>query len=111
MHGRPIHVSRVIHSFNFCAHCADEEIDNKVVGELHRKSVANSIWNHHVEQELKEKQIDFTFDSSCSRERLMQKVDAMRASSTYPHDKCSDDCKKRGNLLYIAYVMCLSVSH
>jgi len=71
MHGRPIHVSRVIHSFNFCAHCADEEIDNKVVGELHRKIVANATWNHHVEQELK-------------------------------HDKCSDDCKKRGNLLYIA---------
>ena len=50
-----------------------------------------------MEQELKLGCInDFLFNGSSSREDFMQKVDEIRATSSYPHTECSDDCKQRG---------------
>ena len=33
-----------------------------------------------------------------SREELMMMIDKERASTVYPHEECSDECKKRGIL-------------
>uniref|UniRef100_A0A1X7UPD7 CxC5 like cysteine cluster associated with KDZ domain-containing protein n=1 Tax=Amphimedon queenslandica TaxID=400682 RepID=A0A1X7UPD7_AMPQE len=65
--------------------------------ELNRKLVAEAFWNAESEMELREtKNIGHSFFSVSAREDLMKEIDRKRANTTYPHNDCSDKCKKRG---------------
>ena len=64
---------------------------------LNRKTVAEAFWNAELEDELRKRGwIDRVFKESKSREKLMQEIDRVRAATVYPHDICSDECRKRG---------------
>jgi hypothetical protein len=68
--------------------------------ELHRKNVAEAFWNYQVENELREgKAQNRIFNKNFGREDFMNEVDILRATSTYPHKKCSNECRKRGAIL------------
>ena len=42
-----------------------------------------------------------------SREKLMQGIDRVRAATVYPHDICSDECRKRGEYgRYVTLTAC-----
>ena len=57
---------------------------------LNRKTVAEAFWNAELEDKLcKRGWIDRLF-------KIMQEIDHVRAATVYPHDICSDECRKRG---------------
>uniref|UniRef100_A0A1X7TMX7 Uncharacterized protein n=1 Tax=Amphimedon queenslandica TaxID=400682 RepID=A0A1X7TMX7_AMPQE len=65
--------------------------------ELNRKLIAEAFRNALSELELRETEnIGRSFLSVSAREDLMKETDNKRASTTYPHNVCSDECKKRG---------------
>lgn len=73
------------------------ETDSIGVFELHRKTVAEAFWTAEVESELRERaDVGHTFTSAASREQFMDVADKQRALQPYPHDICSDECRKRG---------------
>ncbi len=64
---------------------------------LSRKTIAEAFWNAELEDELRCRGwIDRAFACSQSREDLMREVDSVRAAEVYPHNLCSDECKRRG---------------
>ena len=66
---------------------------------LHRKVVANAFWNSEVEDELRKQEwTEYRIHKVGDREKAMEKVDRQRASTVYPHQNCSEECKKRGQL-------------
>ncbi len=72
------------------------DYDSNLLYELHRKSVAEAFWNAECEAELREaNNINYKF-SGGTREHLMAEIDQKRASLTYPHSDCSEECRKRG---------------
>lgn len=71
-------------------------------GELTRKHVAEAFWNYEVECELRlTGDIDeFRWRKNSDREVFMDQVDSKRSSNPYPHTCSSEECKKRGILLF-----------
>ena len=56
-----------------------------------------------MEDELRKREwVDRLFTHARSREELMIVIDKERASTVYPHEQCSDECKKRGMFHLIA---------
>ena len=65
--------------------------------ELHRKVVARAFWNSELEDELREQgQIEYKFESVDDNNKAMEEIDRQRASTVYPHQNCSAECRKRG---------------
>ncbi|KAJ7361955.1 hypothetical protein OS493_014603 [Desmophyllum pertusum] len=65
------------------------------------KQAASSFWNGELEAELRElEKLDFfgLMKKNEDREKVMEKVDKVRAKSVYSHSPadCSDSCKARG---------------
>ena len=58
----------------------------------------------HFETELEDELrsqgwTDRLFVHTWSQEELMMVINKERASTVYPHEECSDECKKRGIIL------------
>lgn len=71
--------------------------DDHLPYELNRKLVSECFWNGECESELREaNNINYKFLSVGAREHLMAEIDKNRATSTYPHNVCCDECKRRG---------------
>ena len=71
---------------------------------LDRRTVADTFWNAETESELRENGwIDRLFKDVHARELIMEEINRLRATSIYPHRKCSKECKERG-ILYDAAV-------
>ena len=69
---------------------------------LNRKTVAEAFWNAELEAELRQMAwIHCPFQGSKSREMHMQKIDQVRASTVYPHDICSEECRRRGKPILV----------
>ena len=65
--------------------------------ELHRKVVARAFWNSELEDELREQgQIEYRFESVDDNNKAMEEIDRHRATTVYPHQTCSAECRKRG---------------
>ena len=66
---------------------------------LDRKTVADAFWTAELESELRERDSsDRLFKDVHSREMIMEEIDQLRATSIYPHNICSKECKERGKL-------------
>ena len=79
-----------------CIHACFIENESAAV-ELTRKAIANTFWNHELEEEVRETKLeDFSFKCVSDREKAMERIDEIRAESIYKHDKCSEECKLRG---------------
>ena len=64
------------------------------------KTVAEAFWNREVEDELRRREwLDRLFEHGRSREEIMMTIDKERATTVYPHEQCSDECKKRGKFI------------
>ena len=73
------------------------DVDTRGLFLLSRKTVAEAFWNREVEDELRRREwMDKLFTHARSREEIMMMIDRERASTVYPHEQCSDECKKRG---------------
>ena len=92
-----------IHIANYDKPTAERDDDGNTVDEclpheLHGKSVAEAFWTAECEAELREcSKVDHCFKRVGDRERLMDIIDKTRASTTYSHSECSEECKRRGN--------------
>ena len=64
-------------------------------GQLHRKHVSEAFWNAEVEAEVREHEIGYKFTEKADREAFMDMVDKKRAANPYPHENCSEECKKK----------------
>ena len=65
--------------------------------EIHRKAIANGFWNHELEEELRERNLqDYLFVRTSDRETAMNMIDELRATTIYEHRNCSEECKLRG---------------
>ena len=65
--------------------------------EINSKTVASAFWTHQLEAELREcGKEDYLFESSGSREKCMDEIDADRAKTAYSHtsDDCCDECRR-----------------
>ena len=72
--------------------------------ELNRKLIAEAFWTAECEAELREtKKIDHHFKRQEDREKLMDTIDRERASTTYSHTQCSEECKKRGQIILVTF--------
>lgn len=61
-----------------------------------------------VEEELSESgNRQYLFDECGSREVYMNKVDAKRANTVYPHTQCSEECKKKRYALQRFFYSCI----
>lgn len=91
------------------------DVDTRGLFLLSRKTVAEAFWNREVEDELRKREwADWLFAHARSREELMMMIDKERASTVYPHEQCSDECKKRGMFHLIVprvYTPCKTIMH
>lgn len=78
---------------------SDSDVPQSFPYELHRKIVADAFWTAECEAELREgDKIDHHFKRQEDREKFMDAVDRDRATTTYSHSNCSEECKKRGEV-------------
>lgn len=71
--------------------------------ELNRKIVSNAFYWYEVEDEIRERGIDWTFKGNKEEQldSIMAEIDHLRCSELYKHteEDCSDICQKRGMTL------------
>jgi len=71
--------------------------------ELNRKIVSSAFYWYEVEDEIRERGIDWTFkgNKEDQLDSIMAEIDRLRCSELYKHteEDCSDICKKRGMTL------------
>ncbi len=66
---------------------------------MHRKTVADTFWIAKLEEEMRQRGwIDRVFKDPSDREKLMQEIDTIRATTMYSHLVCSEECKKRDTM-------------
>ena len=59
--------------------------------------VARAFWNSELEDELREQGwINYRFESVDDDRKVLEEIDRQRAATVYPHQTCSDECRKRG---------------
>lgn len=86
------------------------EVDARGLFLLSRKTVAEAFWNRELENELRSREwTDRLFVHARSREELMMIIDKERASTVYPHEQCSHECKQRGMFFYIIFTVRLHI--
>lgn len=64
---------------------------------IHRKTIAEGFWNYELEEELRDQKLDgYLFVRTGDREKAMNMIDELRATTIYEHNNCSEECKLRG---------------
>ena len=60
--------------------------------------LAKGFWKYHVEENLRELQMDYKFSSDADYDRCMEKIDKIRQQGLYEHPEsdCMPECKARG---------------
>ena len=70
-----------------------------IIGELHRKTVANAFWECELYEELSQSNINdkWSFTKECNENNAIEYMVRKRTSTTYDH-KCHQGCALKGRL-------------
>ena len=72
-----------------------------IIVELTPAIVAESFYNGEIEAELRRVGLlEHHFRLDSDRQECMRMLEIKRRQSVYPHINCTEECKKRGSLLY-----------
>lgn len=73
------------------------------VHRLDRKMVSSAFYSHEMEEELKERNLDWAFVGKLedARDNFMEYIESQRRLENYAHptENCSKMCKERGNVM------------
>ena len=83
------------------------------MGNIPRKLVSDSFYQHEIEEELRERGLSWSFngDNSDGLTAVLKKINELQSSEIYPHpdDQCSEACAARGliitNFLHFCYLI------
>ena len=84
----------------------DEDNRRNTMFEMHRKTLSKALWNYETINELKERNMSYTFGPKVeygerktfetTQNEFMEHIDRLRTFETYKHDDCSKQCADRG---------------
>ena len=74
--------------------------------ELTKSPAGAHQWTPKKNELSEENKCDYVFSGPQAQERYLEEVDMKRANSVYHHESCSDECKKRGQILIILLHQC-----